>query len=119
MRRAWRLMPTGISGRPFGLAILPTLRSARAVPCSHFNASGFLGRPDIRGIYNAGFENLSILQIANMVIEHVPADIIITESQDLRSYRVNSDKLLATGFTPSKTVEDAVMLGNFASESSS
>ena len=67
-----------------------------------------IDRPDIRGIYNAGFENLSILEIANMVIEHVPADIIITESQDLRSYRVNSDKLLATGFTPSKTVEDAV-----------
>ncbi|MBT6460661.1 MAG: SDR family NAD-dependent epimerase/dehydratase, partial [Planctomycetaceae bacterium] len=25
-----------------------------------------------------------------------------------RSYRVNSDKLLATGFKPKKTVEDAV-----------
>jgi nucleoside-diphosphate-sugar epimerase len=62
----------------------------------------------IQGIYNAGFENISILDIANMVIKHVPAKITVTESNDPRSYRVNSDKLLATGFTPKKSVEDAI-----------
>ncbi len=43
-----------------------------------------------------------------MVIKHVPAKITVTESNDPRSYRVNSDKLLATGFTPKKSVEDAI-----------
>ena len=63
----------------------------------------------MQGIYNAGFENMSILDIATMVAKHVPAEIKITESNDPRSYRVNSDKLLATGFVPQKTVESAIM----------
>lgn len=62
----------------------------------------------IQGVYNAGFENLSILDIARMVTRHVPADIVVTESNDPRSYRVNSDKLLATGFRPKKNVETAI-----------
>jgi nucleoside-diphosphate-sugar epimerase len=67
-----------------------------------------LDRPHITGIYNAGFENLSILEIAEMVCRHVPAELSISASNDPRSYRVNSDKLLATGFTPKKTVDDAI-----------
>ena len=63
----------------------------------------------MQGIYNAGFENMSILDIANMVAKHVPTEIKVTESNDPRSYRVNSDKLLATGFVPQKTVESAIM----------
>ena len=43
-----------------------------------------------------------------MVTKHTPSKIAITESNDPRSYRVNSDKLLATGFTPKKTVEYAI-----------
>ena len=62
----------------------------------------------IQGIYNAGFENISILDIANMVTKHAPSKITVTESNDPRSYRVNSDKLLATGFTPKKSVVDAI-----------
>jgi nucleoside-diphosphate-sugar epimerase len=60
------------------------------------------------GIYNAGFENLSILEIANMVVDKANAEIIVTESNDPRSYRINSDKLLATGFKPKKVVGDAI-----------
>lgn len=67
-----------------------------------------LERPDVTGVFNAGFENLSILEIAEMVKEHVDADIEVTPSNDPRSYRINSDKLLATGFRPKKTVEDAI-----------
>ena len=67
-----------------------------------------LGRPDVTGIYNAGFENISILEIAQRVVKHVPAELIVTASNDPRSYRVNSDKLLATGFRPKKTVENAI-----------
>jgi len=67
-----------------------------------------LDHPEHRGIYNAGFENISILDIAERVCEHVPADITVTDSNDPRSYRINSDKLLATGFRPKKTVDDAI-----------
>lgn len=60
------------------------------------------------GNYNAGFENISILDIANMVIDKVDAEIVITSSNDPRSYRQNSDKLISTGFKPSFGVEDAI-----------
>ena len=61
-----------------------------------------------QGIYNAGFENISILDIARRVIEYVPAKIMITESNDPRSYRLNSDKLIKTGFNPKYSVSDAI-----------
>jgi len=67
-----------------------------------------LDRPDVTGVYNAGFENISIRQIAEMATKHADAKIVIKPSNDPRSYRVNSDKLLATGFRPKKTVEDAI-----------
>ncbi|MEJ0016646.1 MAG: SDR family oxidoreductase [Acetobacteraceae bacterium] len=67
-----------------------------------------LEHPEHTGVYNAGFENLSILEIARLVAEHVDAKIVVTPSDDPRSYRVNSDKLLATGFRPTHTVEDAI-----------
>jgi nucleoside-diphosphate-sugar epimerase len=67
-----------------------------------------LEHPECRGIYNAGFENISIMDIAQRVTAHVPAEVVVTESNDPRSYRVNSDKLLATGYLPKKSVEDAI-----------
>lgn len=67
-----------------------------------------LDHPEFTGVYNAGFENISILDIAEMVRQQVPVEITVTESNDPRSYRVNSDKLLATGFKPTKTVQDAI-----------
>lgn len=68
-----------------------------------------LNRHDVTGVYNAGFENISILDIAKMATRHANARITIKPSNDPRSYRVNSDKLLATGFKPKKTVEDAIV----------
>jgi len=67
-----------------------------------------LDHPEHGGIYNAGFENISIMDIAERVVEHAPAKITVTESNDPRSYRVNSDRLLATGFRPKKTIDDAI-----------
>ena len=60
------------------------------------------------GFFNAGFENISILDIAKKVQKKIPSEIIITSSNDPRSYRQNSDKLLATGFKQKYTVEDAI-----------
>ena len=67
-----------------------------------------LERPHLDGIYNAGFENLQIKQIACMVAEKAGARSISMPSNDPRSYRINSDKLLSTGFKPKKTVKDAI-----------
>ena len=60
------------------------------------------------GFYNAGFENLSIISIAEKVSELTGADVKITESNDPRSYRQDSTKLCETGFTPKFGVEDAI-----------
>lgn len=68
----------------------------------------FLANPGFTGIYNAGFENISIMEIAQRVQNVVPAEIVITPSNDPRSYRLSSKKLLATGFTPRFTVADGI-----------
>ena len=60
------------------------------------------------GVYNAGFENISILDIANMIVSKIDARVTIKPSNDPRSYRVNSDRLLATGFSPKKNVDTAI-----------
>jgi len=60
------------------------------------------------GIFNAGFENISILEIAQRVTKSTPAEIVVTPSNDPRSYRLNSDKLIATGFKPRFTVADGI-----------
>lgn len=65
-------------------------------------------RPGLHGIFNAGFENLSISQIAGMVSERVAVLKTHLESNDLRSYRLNSDKLLSAGFEPKKKVHHAI-----------
>lgn len=68
----------------------------------------FLENNTLTGIYNAGFENISILDIAQKVSNTISAEIIISESNDPRSYRLNSDKLLLTGFKPQFTVQTAI-----------
>jgi nucleoside-diphosphate-sugar epimerase len=67
-----------------------------------------LERPGITGVFNAGFENISIREIAERVARSIPAEIIVTPSNDPRSYRQNSDKLRTAGFAPRKTVDDAI-----------
>ena len=67
-----------------------------------------LERPEVTGVYNAGFENITISEIADILAKRTGADVVTTKSNDPRSYRVNSDKLLATGFKPKKCVENAI-----------
>ena len=69
----------------------------------------FLAHPEIEsGCYNAGFENISILDIAERVNSKIGAEIVVSASNDPRSYRQDSSKLLATGFQPSYSVADAI-----------
>tara|TARA_Y100001978_G_C23702965_1_gene442486 strand:+ start:949 stop:1899 length:951 start_codon:yes stop_codon:yes gene_type:complete len=60
------------------------------------------------GCFNAGFENISILEIAELVIKQIDAEIIVTESNDPRSYRQDSSKLLSTGFEKKYSIENAI-----------
>lgn len=62
----------------------------------------------VSGVYNAGFENISIMEIAQTVTQSIPAEIVVTPSNDPRSYRLCSSKLLATGFEPKYRVADAI-----------
>lgn len=63
---------------------------------------------ELQGVFNAGFENISIIDIANKVVAQIPAQIVISESNDPRSYRLSSKKLLATGFKQKYSVNDAI-----------
>jgi len=60
------------------------------------------------GSYNAGFENISVMAIAEMVAAKFDVSIEVKESNDPRSYRQDSSKLLCTGFTQTKFVSDAI-----------
>jgi nucleoside-diphosphate-sugar epimerase len=68
-------------------------------------------------VFNIGFENHSIADIALMVQKIVGEEfpdkgeigIVTTPSDDNRSYHVNSDKVFRTlGYRPQRTIEDAV-----------
>lgn len=69
----------------------------------------FINKPYLRsGFYNAGFENLKILDIAKMIKNKIDCDILIKKSNDIRSYRQDSSKLNDTKFFPKYNVKDAI-----------
>ena len=60
------------------------------------------------GCYNAGFENISVLNIAKKIQKKLPSKIKISESIDLRSYRLDSSKLISSGFEAKYNIENAI-----------
>lgn len=60
------------------------------------------------GIYNAAFECFTINKLAKLIKERVKAKILYFKSDDIRSYRLNSDKLLKLGFRPKFSVKQAI-----------
>ncbi len=63
-------------------------------------------------IYNVGYENFKVMEIAEKVKATLDADVEIkvTPTDDNRSYHVNSDKIKnELGFVPKYTIEDAIM----------
>jgi nucleoside-diphosphate-sugar epimerase len=62
----------------------------------------------VKGDINAGFENLKIVDIAKLVAKHMECEIVIKESNDPRSYRQDSTKLINSGFSPKKGVREAI-----------
>jgi nucleoside-diphosphate-sugar epimerase len=69
----------------------------------------FINNPNISsGFYNAGFENVSILDIAKLIKSKINCDLEISPSNDPRSYRQDSTKLLKTGYKPKKNIDIAI-----------
>jgi nucleoside-diphosphate-sugar epimerase len=67
-----------------------------------------LENPAKTGIFNAGFENITINELAQMISVRTNATIIHKPSNDPRSYRVDSSKILKMGFKPTRSVGDAI-----------
>lgn len=64
-----------------------------------------------RKIYNVGYQNYTVREIAEMVRDTLGGgvEIEVTPSNDLRSYHVNSDKIKnELGFIPKHTIQEAV-----------
>ncbi len=59
-------------------------------------------------IYNVGFENFSILKIAEKIKKKTGAKIIIKKIMDIRSYRQDSSRLIKTGFKPKFNIDYAI-----------
>src|ERR1700736_1363531 len=62
-------------------------------------------------IWNAGYDNLKVRHIAEMVRRRVgpKVEIVVTPSDDHRSYHVSSQKIRRElGFTPRHSVQDAI-----------
>ena len=68
-------------------------------------------------IFNIGYQNHTVMEIAEIVRkvveeafpEKAPIGINVTETDDNRSYHINSDKILRVlGYAPKHSIEDAV-----------
>ena len=59
-------------------------------------------------IYNAGFENLKISEIANKIKSKTNAKIKVNKNRDIRSYRQDSSRLLKFGFKPKYNIDFAI-----------
>ncbi|MDB3895206.1 SDR family oxidoreductase [Candidatus Pelagibacter sp.] len=69
----------------------------------------FLSKKNIpEGIYNAAFEIFKIKDVAKIIQKKTKAKIKYLKSNDPRSYRQNSDKIIRLGFKPLYKIEDAV-----------
>lgn len=60
------------------------------------------------GVYNVGFENISINALSEQINKLIAAPIKVMQSNDPRSYRLNSEKLIGIGFDPKYKVVDAI-----------
>lgn len=61
-------------------------------------------------IFNLGFENLSIINMAKRIKKtlKLKSNIIVKKSNDPRSYRQNSNRIIKEGFSPKTKIEDAI-----------
>jgi nucleoside-diphosphate-sugar epimerase len=60
------------------------------------------------GIYNLGFENLKLIDLAKMIKDKINCNIKIEKIHDIRSYRLDSSKIVRNGFIRKYFVKDAI-----------
>ena len=68
----------------------------------------FLDKNLKSGFYNAGFQNLSVVNIAKIIAKKLKSKIKIQKLNDPRSYRIDSSKLIKSGFVKTHTIEMAI-----------
>lgn len=81
-----------------GKQFRPLVHIDDMVRCYYFLIKNF----NITGIYNLGFENKSVLQLSKDVQKIIPCKLEIKKSNDIRSYRISSEKIINKGFFPIK-----------------
>jgi nucleoside-diphosphate-sugar epimerase len=93
-----------------GKQIRPNIHIKDLVRLFHFSL-----KKKIPGhIINAGFENLSILNLAKKIQKKIKCKIIVKKSNDPRSYRLSSNKLEKLGFKRKYNIDYAIFeLTNF------
>ncbi len=67
-----------------------------------------LQHPELTGIYNCGFENITVSDTVERIADRIHCKIKKKPSDDPRSYRLTSKKLVDTGFIPVHTVDEAI-----------
>jgi nucleoside-diphosphate-sugar epimerase len=68
----------------------------------------FLNKNLKTGIYNASFECFTIKKLAKFIQKKTKAKIVYYKSDDIRSYRLNANKLIRSGFVPKFSIKDAI-----------
>lgn len=69
----------------------------------------FFINKNISGCFNLGFENKSVKELALMVKKHIPCKVSIYKSDDIRSYRISSNKIKKIGFQEKFNTNDAIL----------
>lgn len=63
-------------------------------------------------VFNAGYQNLTILEVAELVksvLDDSEIEINVVPTDDLRSYHISSEKIKRVlGYEPTRTIEDAI-----------
>ena len=68
----------------------------------------FFMKNKYEGIYNLGFENYKILDIAKKIASKEKIKIKIKKSNDIRSYNLDSSKIQSKGFSNKHKFKDAI-----------
>ena len=68
----------------------------------------FILKRNITGTYNVGFENLTVKKIAKEICKRKKTIIEFKKSNDPRSYRMNSEKIIKRGFKPKYNFKDCI-----------
>lgn len=66
---------------------------------------------NLSGIYNLSERNIKIIDLAHKIIDIIPAPLKQTEIlfEDKRNYKVKTEKILKTGWTPKYHLEEGVL----------